>query len=284
LTAIVEAPPIVAGVYDIPEEDYFGATAALSCSGAKLLTPPSCPAKFFWRQDHPQRKSVFDFGSAAHKMVLGSGPEIAVIPADDWRTNDAKKARKAAYDAGQTPVLAKEHAEVSAMAEALKAHPVASALLDPFFGQSEQSLFWQDPRTQIWCRARLDWMPDPQAGEQLIIADYKTCASADPDSVAKAVGNFRYHMQHAWYADGASIVLGQPVHFVFIFQEKAPPYLVNIVRLDEEAVRIGRQLCSEAIDVYRACIREGDWPGYDDEEISVISLPAFSKPKTEWHR
>ncbi len=72
------------GVYDIPEGAYF-ADPALSCSGAKLLLPPSCPALFRYRQDHPEHKDVFDFGSAAHKMVLGAGPPIALVDAPDWR-------------------------------------------------------------------------------------------------------------------------------------------------------------------------------------------------------
>ena len=78
------------GVYDIPEADYFGASYALSCSGAKLLLPPSCPARFFYRQDHQEYKADWDFGSAAHNLVLDAGPEIAEILFDDWRKKAAK--------------------------------------------------------------------------------------------------------------------------------------------------------------------------------------------------
>jgi hypothetical protein len=138
-----------AGVYDIPEAEYFAARYALSCSGAKLLLPPSCPAKFFWRMDHPEHKKAWDLGSGAHQLVLGTGPELVEVKADDWRTNAAKAERDAARAAGKIPLLSRDVAVVKAMAAALEAHPVAWNLLDPEHGHAEQSLFWTDQRTGV---------------------------------------------------------------------------------------------------------------------------------------
>jgi len=95
-------PPRAAGIHDIPEADYFGDTWALSCSGAKLLLPPYCPAKFFWRQDHPERKKVWDFGSGAHNLVLGNGPDIVEVTCDNWMTKAAKQQRDDARAGGRS--------------------------------------------------------------------------------------------------------------------------------------------------------------------------------------
>lgn len=274
MTAVADAPPYPAGIHDIPEADYFGASWALSCSGAKLLLPPSCPAKFFWAQDHPVYKKVWDFGSGAHNLVLGNGPEIIEVKADNWMTKAAKQQRDDARAEGKTPLLSKELRQCQAMAAALEAHPLAWNLLDPEHGMAEQSLFWRDERTGTWRRARLDWMYDPGDG-RLIIVDYKTADSAHPDKFAKAAADYGYDMQDAWYADGATAVLGVDVAFWFIVQEKTPPYLVSVIELIPDAVRRGRNRNNRAIDTYQACARTGEWPGYGDA-VQEIALPAWT--------
>ncbi|MBN6054570.1 PD-(D/E)XK nuclease-like domain-containing protein, partial [Nonomuraea sp. RK-328] len=273
---------IIPGVYDIPEDLYHSDPVpggSLSSSGARKLLPPSCPALYRWyatRSSPPRRE--FDFGHAAHQMVLGVGAELVVVEAKDWRTKAAKEQRDEAYAAGKVPLLAAEHRQVQAMAAALRAHPIASALLDPEKGEPEQTLIWQDPQTGIWRRARLDWMPNPGFG-RMVIADYKTTRSANPAAIQRAVHAYGYHQQNAWYLDGILDLglAGPDAAFVFIFQEKIPPYLVTCVALDSAAVRAGRALNRQAIDIYRRCVETGHWPGYTDDDIPVISLPAWAE-------
>jgi hypothetical protein len=269
------------GIYDIPEEQYFAASYALSCSGAKLLLPPSCPAKFFWRQDHAEYKDDWDFGSAAHLMVLGAGPEIAEIPFGDWRKKDAQQQRDEARAAGKTPLLSKDLAKVRAMAAAIRAHPIAGFLFDPCDGRPEQSLFWEHERTGTPLRARLDWLPGMSTGRP-IIADYKTADSADPEKFRKAAADYGYHQQHAWYADGLAALYGVAPSFIFVVQEKTPPYLVSVVEWEPEAVRIGRARNERAIGIYLACIKNGEWPGYTDTEPAPIMLPAWADKGEDW--
>lgn len=263
------------GVYDIPEADYFGATEALSCSGAKLLLPPSCPARFFYRQDHAEYKRHFDFGTAAHRLVLGQGADFVVIDADSYRTKAAQQARDEAQAAGAAPLLNHEYEQVLAMAAALRAHPLAGFLFDPYDGMPEQSLFWEHERTGTPLRARLDWLPDMSTGRPFI-TDYKTADSAEPGKFRKAAADYGYHQQHAWYTGGAAALFGVEAAFIFVVQEKKPPYLVSVVELHPEAVRIGRARNERAIDTYRTCIKNGDWPGYTDDEPAEIMLPAWA--------
>lgn len=281
--AVIGAP----GVYDIPEDIYHADPVpggSLSSSEARLLLPPSCPAQFRYEQDHPVCKDVFDFGSAAHKLVLGTGPEIAVIAFEDWRTREARERRDAAWAAGKTPLLLPAWARVQDMAAALRAHPFASVLLDrERGGEAEQSLFWQDGETGVWRRARLDWLPgEVTIGGRLVIPDYKTAHRADLAGIAKSAASFGYHMQDAWYTDGVrALGLDDDPAFVFIFQEKTPPYLVTVVQLDDEARRAGRDRNRAAIEVYRDCKEAGAWPGHS-EEIEYISLPAWATRTEEY--
>jgi hypothetical protein len=286
MTALATETAFRAGVYDgMPESQYHGDPVpggSLSSSGARKLLPPSCPAKFRYEADNPPPpKDYLELGSAAHKMVLGAGAEIIVIKAPDWKTGAARDERDAARAEGFLPLLTREHEQVLAMAAALRAHPVASALFDPEHGKPEQSLFWQDASAGIWRRARLDWLPDSDARKRLVVGDYKTTIAADLPSIKKSIARYGYHQQGDYYLDGVrALNLGADPAFVFIFQEKTPPYLITPVQLDLDALREGRELNREAIDLYRACSESGSWPGYS-AGIEVVSLPAWAFRKLE---
>jgi len=141
-------------------------------------------------------------------------------------------------------------------------------------------VFWQDPRTETWLRSRLDWTYDAGNG-QLIIVDYKSTESADPDKFAKSCADYGYHQQHAFYVDGLTAVTGADVTFWFIAQEKSAPYLVNVIELIPDAVRIGRNRNNRAIDIYRECTASGEWPGYGTDVVE-IALPAWASREDTW--
>lgn len=279
--SVVTDRPAGPGVYDLTAEDYHADPVpggSLSSSGAKRLLPPSCPALFHhWATVGQEHKQAFDLGHAAHTLVLGVGAQMSVVDADDWRTKAAKDARAAAYAAGETPLLRAEHEQLVAMAAALAEHPSAGALLRPGTGNAEQTLIWQDQETGVWRRAMLDWTTHAADG-RLWIVDYKTTRSADPSAVSKALENYGYLQQAPWYLDGAT-ELGlagdlEPA-FLFVFQEKTPPYLVTVAQPDPEVLAWGRRRNRKALDVYRRCVETGHWPGYADDVISV-ALPRWA--------
>jgi hypothetical protein len=288
VTTVVEEPPVEEaavvitepGVYDLDEADYHRdpvPSRSLSSTGARRILPPSCPALFRHDQLHGQPpKAVFDFGHAAHGLVLGTGSPLHVVAADDWRTKAAQEARKEAYAAGHVPVLTHEHQQVVAMADAIRQHPVASALFNPERGKPEQSLFAVDKWHGVMRRARLDWLPDVHDG-RLIIPDYKTSISAEPRSIAKSVANYGYHQQAAWYLDLARDLelADDAAAFVLVFQEKTAPYLITVVQPDAEALRVGRERNERALAIYAECAAADIWPGYSDD-VEVVSLPTWA--------
>lgn len=267
------------GVYDMPAELYHldpVEGGSLSSSGARKLLPPSCPALFdHERKNPPATTAEFEFGHAAHQLVLGAGPELVVIEADNWRTKKAKDERKSAHADGAVALLARDYEQVQAMAAALREHPIAGKIFQPDRGRPEQSLIWQDGPTGVWRRARPDWLPHRTDG-RLIISDYKTARDVDPDGIQRAVHQHGYQCQAAWYLDGArELGLAEDPGFVFIFQAKEPPYLVTPVELGATALYIGHDLNRRALDLYAECTASGRWPGYSDDEIELISLPGW---------
>lgn len=265
-------------VRDMPPEEYLR-HPALSASGAKTLVRPGGPARFAYERDHGRPpKDEFDVGHAAHAAVLGIGPELEVIDAPDWRSNTAKAAKMDARAAGRIPILTRTAEQVSAMADAVRADPLAARVLNHTNGDPEVSLFWHDPEHDVDRRGRIDWLRRADPNGRLIVVDYKTAASADPDAFARAAWQYGYPAQAAWYRDlviGLGLASSAP--FLFVVQETTPPYLVNVVELDEATLRMGAERNQRALRIFAECTRTGIWPGYTAKGITLISAPAWAQ-------
>ena len=277
MTAVVELTGIVD---DLPADEYH-AHPALSSSGARLLLPPNSPALFRYRQEHPEERAVFELGQAAHKEVLGVGPQLVLVEREVWNTNEVKAQVAEIRAAGNVPLKRGPYDEIKAMAAKLTEHPMARALLNPDHGRPELSLFWNDRLTGVAKRARIDWLHQ-RAGGRTVAVDYKTTTSAHPDALAKTVNSFGYHIQGAWYLDGAQALdLGDDdTLFVLIFQERTPPYLVNCVQLDPHALRTGRNLAGWATQIFADCTAADAWPGYGTD-IDYVSLPPWAEHRED---
>lgn len=255
------------GVYrGLDENEYHAHQASLSVSGAKVLL--DCPAKFDYQRRHPKPSTAaMNLGSAAHKLVLGVGAEIVEVDADDWRTQAAKEARAEAEADGKLALLTKDHEMVQAMAARLRENKIADLVLGGE-GEAEVSLF-SAHSSGVLRRGRIDWLPAP--ADRMIVADYKTAASAEPGAFAKSIMNFRYYMQAAWYSDLiVDLGLASSVAFLFVAQEKDPPYEVMICQLDADALAIGRHQNEMAIELFVECAERNEWPGYGDEVHKLI--------------
>lgn len=270
------------GVYTMGAEVYHAdpcPTPSLSSSGARKLLK-QCPARYWYdRQNPPEPSDAFVLGSAAHEWLLEGETwpmRHVVLPEDhDNRTKDGRARVESIKGAGKRPVTADQWAAIREMKATLDAHPFAGAAFRN--GRPELSLFWRDERFGIWCRARPDWLPN--AGT--IVADYKTCNSAHPDDLRKSIADYGYDMQADWYMRGIK-ALGLMTHptFVFVFQEKAPPYLVTVVTLEEAALLAGGLKNERAAATFAKCLRTGQWPGYADDVVA-LDIPAWEHTKIE---
>lgn len=282
MTTIELNPTGDAVVRDLPHEQYLQ-HPALSASGAKTIVRPGGPARFAYERLHGRPpRAQFDVGHAAHLAVLGVGPELVVIDAPDWRTNAAKAARDLARAEGKVPVLVGTAQQVADMAAALRADPLAARVLAKGRGEPEVSLFWHDPEHDVDRRGRVDWLREPDANGRLILVDYKTTDSADPDALARSVVRFGYHMQASWYRDLViGLGLASSVPFLFVFQETAAPYLVNVVELDAPTLQMGADRNQQALEVFARCTSSGEWPGYTAAGITHLSAPTWAHRQHE---
>ncbi|MFC1420809.1 PD-(D/E)XK nuclease-like domain-containing protein [Streptacidiphilus cavernicola] len=287
MTAILDAPTqlqvdgFAPGVHQMDAETYHAQRDVLSSSGARLLINPSCPAKFRWAMDNPQPpKKTFDYGTAAHRMVLGDGPELVLVDAKLWNTDKIRAEVAAIRAEGNVPLKRDEMQMVKDMAAAIRQHPVASKLFDPDSGKPEQSLFWQDKATGVQCRARLDWLRHADGG-RLICPDYKSAADASTKAFNWAVQDYRYHQQAEFYKDGIrALGLAEDVPFLFVVQEKSAPYLINIIELDPLWLLMAVDRNKRARETFARCMETGEWAGYPNE-IQMVSPPAWLETEHE---
>jgi hypothetical protein len=265
VTAVPEQVVTEPGVYyDMPSAVYHAQHDWLSASMLKKLLPPKgTPEKLLYSLNEGETYSdEFDFGKAVHAVVLGAGEEIVLVDAASWLGKAAQQERKAIREAGKIPLLAKDKELVEHMAQRIREHDVANALLTQ--GEPEVSLFWVDAATGVQCRARIDWLCPKRDGRRRFIADLKTTRSAAPSEFAKQAKNLAYYAQQEHYLDGIrQLGLDDDPAWLYIVAEKEPPNPVIVAEFAEKAdVLNARAAVDRARRIYAECVASGEWPGY----------------------
>ncbi len=245
----------------------YHAMPGISKSGLDLIN--RSPAHYRWARENPQDPSpAMRFGTLAHLAVLEPdrfNSECIVLPTLDRRTKAGKEAWEEfqANHPDQELLTNDEHTHITAIRDAVRAHPIARKLLDQI-DQVEASTFWTDPATGVECRCR----PDAILGNGMLI-DLKTTDDAGP-GFHRSVAKYRYHVQAAFYGDGMGGMEERPM--VFIAVEKKAPYLVSCNIIGPDSLVAGREAYRRNLDTYAKCVESGIWPGYPDA-IQTINLP-----------
>lgn len=277
------------GVYAwISDDVYHGDLASLSSSGARALLS-STPEEFDFNRRKPSDPNKnFDLGHATHKMVLGKGsrlqmldPKVVGLTADGKpakvpsATSMWKAAAKKARDEGKLPIAKADMEKAQTMAGRVFQHRIAARLLSK--GQAEHSIYWHDDATGVRLRIRPDFLPE-LPGRPLCV-DYKTATSADPRQFQRAVFDYGYHCQQAFYEDGLAELGLEEVGFLFIVQSKSAPYTVSVCQIDPDIVELGRRQNRAAIELFARCIEQDRWPGY--EGIQPVGMAGWAVKQIE---
>lgn len=254
-------------VLAMPEGEYHGGPE-LSSTGAKAIL--QSPAKYQWEREHPVHKDVYDVGTVAHALVLGTPLDVVVVPGP-WTTKAAKEDVAAAREAGHAPLKPEAWESIQAMAEKVLTHPAARSLLERD-GVAEASAFWTDDETGVPCRARFDWLTENDG--RTLGVDYKTTQDASPRGFASSVAKYGYYQQDPFYLDALAALGHDDPGFVFIAQEKEAPYLVGVYELRHADREMGQERNALARQIFRDCTAAGVWPAYSDD-VQFLDLPRW---------
>lgn len=247
-------------------------------SRSDLFKMSKSPQHFKYEMENPSEQSkALLFGIALHSYILEPelfDKEYAVIPACDRRTKEGKEIyRQFLFDNEGKFLISQEDMDaIKQMSESVRSIPIANKLLE---GKHEQSFFWTDEMTKEKCKCRPDILTE--IGGTTIIADLKTCESAQTDSFMKDAVKYGYDMQSYMYTEGVKKNTGKECCFVFIAIEKKPPYAVNILQADKYMMLRGEDLFREYLGMYHYCKENNNWYGYNgiNGDINNLSLPAW---------
>lgn len=229
-----------------------------------------------YQQQAPETTDAMHFGHALHTRALEPdlfGPRYAIRPDCDRRT----KVGKAIYEAfmatldGKQEISRGEADSIETMCKAIEGRQIHRFIEQ---GQAEVCIVWIDPRTNLLCKARLDYWHDGQ----ILIVDLKSTIDASYDAFSSAVFRYQYYQQAAWYCDGIKQLTGRMPSFVFMAVEKAPPYACAAYELADADLLAGRKAYRKALGIYRECLATNYWPGYPDR-VDMLTMPQWALNK-----
>lgn len=160
-------------------------------------------------------------------------------------------------------------------------HPLSAKYLAG--GASERTVQWKyrSPAIahlevfEMACKARLDFVAEAGA-----IVDLKSTRDASPTGFAREVLRYEYHVQAAFYVDGYEAETGIRLPFVFVAVEAAAPFVVQIYRVPDHVLELGRARYMELLAHLNVCRKESRWDGYASTEMELV-LPTWAMPDLE---
>jgi hypothetical protein len=279
VNAIIDKP----GLYDdIPTARYHAddlcALPSLSSSILQIILSESPlhawaahPRLNMARERDDSRRS--EIGSVSHKLAIGKGADIVVLPFDSYRKKEAQEGRDAATMAGKIPILADDYARALALSK-----PLAEAA-EQYLGMRideclrEQVIVWNEGK--FWRRCMID-LARPDLS---MLLDLKTTeASVSPISCARRVYD-GYDVQAAFYTRGADAV--DPAQtgrrtFGLIFAEQQTPFAISPpIEFSEAGIEMARQKVEIGCRKWDSCIATNRWPGYGSD-VYIAEPPPWA--------
>jgi len=244
------------------------------------------PEKFKFFLDHPVEQSpALAFGTACHKMVLEPedfNNEFAIAPIVDKRTKAGREAWEdfCAENADKTVISADDAETMREMAEALKMCPLAYKLIRGK-GETEKAFFWTDPETGEKCKIKCDRVVTYNRRKYLV--DYKTCTCAETNRFNSEIWKFGYFFQAGMYAEGYKTACKKRKlpGFMFVAQEKKPPYSVNVIEVSEEVMNAGLAKFHELMEKMHNCKVVDIWSGYVSDVPNDAFVPGWMEREME---
>jgi hypothetical protein len=242
-------------------------------------------------EEQQDEKKHYKFGRIAHAALLEPArflSSYAIMPEFTGLTKEGKissqsgeaRDKKKAWLKKQPPetmiVTSEEYEMLMGSVESILSHETARNLLKN--GRAEVTGYFRDPITGLKCKIRPDFLtPDPDNPNLLHVVDFKTSRDSSMGLFSKAMNDYMYHVQLAFYCYGVKQITGQdPVSATFIVCEKKAPYDASVYILEEADVQVGLQWVTFGLQVYKRCLELNRYPGRQTE-AQIIRLPKYSK-------
>lgn len=275
-------------VHGMPFEEYL-AVDAMSQSALKEMA--KSPWHYANRVEIKQTRPMLN-GSLVHCARLepdALSQRYVIVPEDapkrptdaQWAAKKSNESSQAAKEwwtafgdeiAGRTIIPAKDFDITQQQLAALNANvQIAEDMSD---GHSEVSVFWIDPATGVYCKARPDYVRSATNGD--ILTDLKSVMDESARGFGRAAARLKYHIQQAHYVSGWQVATGRKVAaFSFAAVTNAPPVLAMPYLLPDDWVQQGVDERDHLMALFAECRRTDTWPAYG-QGYGLADVPAYA--------
>jgi hypothetical protein len=276
------------GIYEnVPFEEY-GLWPAINHT--RLVRMDKSPLNYRIAPDR-EPSQAFALGSLVHTGRLEPDllkeryvmmPDFANMPgnkdgkgnrstssATTWCKEKTAEFRKEAEASGREVITEAQWRQFDGAMAAMKTCP--EFVRDINKSETELSIVWNDKRTGLLCKARID---GAMRGKKLI--DLKTC---DDSQSSGPLGNefdwrlakYNYASQAAWYQEGWFVLTGERLPFWFAVATVNRPHQCIYAPVGDMTVNWGQNKNIERMSKVMQCETEDNWPGY--ESPVIFELP-----------
>lgn len=266
------------GQFKLPENKYHSLDLV---SNSKLAILAKSPAHLKYNRTNPWLPTpAQELGTAIHSAILephAFSENYIASPKFDRRFKE-QKALAAQWDSENCDKLKISQEDLTMcldIATAVRSHSRAGRLVENA-NQIESSLIWQHKRTELDCKSRIDAI----CLNLKTVFDIKSTRSANRYHFEKAIFDFGYHRQGAFYIDACRALGIEIDHYAIIALEKTAPYGLMVYRLKDEVIDLGRRENESLLTLWKECEESDFWPSYP-EETQDIGLPAWAQRRIE---
>lgn len=263
-------------VPDLPDSVYHRPPGVSRSALMRLLkTPHHYRALMDPAPTVPRKEpsAAMDHGSLVHLLSLQShlfdatyrvGPDVESRALKVWK-------EWAAENAGFTLITPTQYERARLHAQAIAQHPcmLATHGADRF---PECSIYWPDPSTGVWLKARPDLLVLRRAphGLSVEVIDLKTTGDASQSAFSYSVESYGYAHQKELYSWGVEEVFGvAPDRFLFLASESEFPFACAVYELGNEWREWATRDIARALDTLKRCGDADDWPSYPTEPVTL---------------
>lgn len=276
-------PDRVAGYFDFSEPEYR-AIAAINASTLKQPTPLQMLHEL--RSEYKGVKHCFEQGTALHKAVL---EPKAFADLDSWAIKVTtatlgKGAEKIKEAHPEMAVVTQAILDKAAFArDAVHEHKQASRILQKP-GRAEVSGLAWDEANGVWCKSRVDWLPD--SGDWHLELKSTSVPVSDEYGLKREIRKRGYDIGARHYAEVHRMITGKLIPtFVFCWvngpwaaasKPTSAPFIARLTALDREPDSTPSLLTAQPeydrrLQAFCEAAKSNHWPAFQEEKIAIGS-------------
>jgi len=255
---------------DIPNDVYHN---ELGISSSTLR-------KFGYSQLHAineeqKTTDAMNFGTAAHYMLVEGeqvfNNEVAVLMGSPY-TKAYKENKADMLERYACVIKEAEFDNIKGMKENIVDE--ANMYLQADDKLTEASFYWYEGKVLCKCRPDIICSPFKELHKpgEIYVVDYKTTKSCNPEQFADSVKYWGYDMQAAWYRRGMQKAGYVVKEFVFVAQEKVPPYASKVFIITDEQMDKAWEQMSVYLEDYNKYLDTGIVSTYNSDNVVTLDL------------